>query len=59
MEIQYLIVYIGVNNSVVLYTNIDQIPMNSLPGLLTFEIGVLDRRVITTEYKTRCQCIHM
>ena len=26
MEIQYRIVYIGVNNSVVLYTNIDQNP---------------------------------
>ena len=38
----------------VLYTNIDQTLMNSLQGLLNCEIGGLDGRVITTEYKNTC-----
>ena len=42
-----------------LYTNVDQKLVNSLHGLLTCEIGGLDCRVITTEYRTRVHCIHM
>ena len=42
-----------------LHTNIDQAPVNSLHGLLKCEIGGLDCRVITTEYRTRVHCIHM
>ena len=34
--------------------------MNSLlNGLLNFEIGGLDSRIISTEYRTRVHCIHM
>ena len=33
--------------------------MNSFHKLLNCEIGGLDCRVITTEYKTRVHCIHM
>jgi len=36
-----------------LYTNIDQTLMNSLHGLLNCEIGGLDYRIITTEYRTQ------
>jgi len=43
----------------ILYTNIDQKLVNSLHGLLNSEIGGLDCRVITTEYRTRVHCIHM
>jgi len=32
--------------------------VNSLNGLLNFEIGGLDCHVITTEYRTRVHCIH-
>jgi len=32
---------------------------NSLHRLLNCEIGELDCRVITTEYRTRVHCIHM
>ena len=40
-----------------LYTNIDQPLLNSLHGLLNYcEIGGLDCRVITTEYRT-CEII--
>jgi len=39
--------------------NIDQKLVNSLHRLLNCAIGGLDCRVITTEYKTRVQCIHM
>ena len=42
-----------------LYTNIDQTLVNSLHGLLTCEIGGLDCHVITTEYITRVNCIHV
>jgi len=42
-----------------LYTNIDQTLVNSLHGLLNCEIGGLDCHVITIEYITRVQCIHM
>ena len=35
----------------VLYGNIDQTLVNSLCGMLNFEIGGLDCRVITTEYR--------
>ena len=45
--------------AVLLYTNIDQTLVNSLHGLLNCEIGGLDCRVITTEYRTRVHCIHM
>ena len=45
--------------TVVFYTNIDQKLVNSLHGLLNCEIGGLDCRVITIEYRTRVQCIHM
>ena len=38
--------------SEVLYTNIDQTLVNSLHGLLNYEIGGLDCCVITTEYIT-------
>jgi len=31
----------------------------SLHGLLNCEIGGLDCRFITTEYRIRAQCIHM
>ena len=41
------------------YTNIDQKLVNSLHRLLNCEIGGLDCRVITTEYRTRAHCIHM
>ena len=43
----------------VLHENIDQTLMNSLHGLLNCEIGGLDGHVITTEYRTRVNCIHM
>ena len=43
----------------VLYTNIDQTLVNSLHGLLNCEIGGLDCRGITTEYRTGVHCIHM
>jgi len=43
----------------VLYTNIDQTLVNSLHRLLKCEIGGLDCRVITTEYRTRVHWIHM
>jgi len=33
--------------------------VNSLNRLLNCEIGELDCRVITTEYRTRVHCIHM
>jgi len=33
--------------------------MNSLHGLLHCEIGGLDCRIITTEYRARVHCIHM
>ena len=39
--------------------NIDQKLVDSLHGLLNCEIGGLDCRVITTEYRTHVQCIHM
>jgi len=39
--------------------NIDQTLVNSLHGLLNCEIGGLDCRVITTEYRTCVHCIHM
>jgi len=40
----------------VLYRNIDQKLVNSLHGLLNCEIGGLDCRAITTEYRTRWTC---
>jgi len=42
-----------------LYTNIAQTLVNSLHELLNREIGGLDGRVITTEYRTRVHGIHM
>ena len=42
-----------------IYTHIDQTLVKSLHGLLNCEIGGLDCRVITTEYKTRVHGIHM
>jgi len=43
----------------VLYTNIHQKLVNKLRRLLNCEIGGLDCRVITTEYRTRVHFIHM
>jgi len=43
----------------ILYTNIDQTLVNSLHGLLNFEIGEFDCPVITTEYLSQVHCIHM
>ena len=42
----------------VLYGNIDQTLVNSLQGLLNFDIGRLDGRVIIIEYNTLVHCIH-
>jgi len=42
-----------------MYTNIDQKLVNSLHGLLNCEIGGLECRVITIEYRTRSHCLHM
>ena len=47
------------NKQTVLYGNIDQKLWNSLHRLLNCERGGLDCRVITIEYRTRVQCIHM
>ena len=44
---------------VLLYTNIDQKLVNSLHGLLNCEIGGLECRVITNEYRTLVHCIQM
>ena len=41
-----------------MYTNVDQTLVNSLHGLLNYEIRGLDCHVITREYKTRVHCIH-
>ena len=41
----------------VVYGKIDQTLVNSLHRLLYCEIGGLDCRVITTEYRTRVHCI--
>jgi len=54
-----LLSYVDVVVHEVLYTNIDQKLVSSLHGLLNCEIGGLDCRVITTEYRTRAYCIHM
>ena len=43
----------------VLHGNIDQTLVNSLHRLLNFEIGRLDCLVITTEYRTRVEWLHM
>ena len=45
----------------VLYRNIDQTLVNSLQGLLNFEIGGLDCRGFFSpkDCKTRVQCKHM
>ena len=43
----------------VLHGNIDQSIVSLLHGLLNCELGGLDWRVITTEYRTRVHCIHM
>ena len=44
---------------VLVYGNIDQTLVNSLHGLLIYEIGRLYCRVITTEYLSCVHCIHM
>jgi len=44
---------------IILYRNIDQTFVNLLHRLLNFEIGGLDCRVITKEYRTHVQYIHM
>jgi len=33
--------------------------VNTLHGLLNCEVGGIDCRVITREYRTRVHCIHM
>jgi len=43
----------------ILHTNIDQTLVKSLHRLLNCEIGGLDCRVITAEYRTRVHYIHM
>ena len=43
----------------VLHVIIDQTLVNTLHGVLNFEISGLDCRVILTEYRTRVHCIHM
>ena len=48
-----------VQSNKLLCTNIDQKLVNSLHRLLNCEIGGLDCRVITIEYRTRVHCIHM
>jgi len=48
-----------VNLIIILHENINQTLVNSLHGLLNCEIGGLDCRVITTEYKIRINCIYM
>ena len=48
-----------IDDSLVLYRNIDQTILKSLHGRLNCEIGGLDCRVITTEYRTRVHYIHM
>ena len=45
--------YICWHKTPILYTNIDKTLMKSLHGLLNCEIGGLDCRVVTTEYRTR------
>jgi len=42
-----------------MYTNNDQTLVNSLHRLLNCEIGGLDCRAITTEYRAHVHCIHM
>jgi len=42
-----------------LYTKIDQTLVNSLHGLLNCQIGGLDCRVITAEYRTRVHCLNI
>jgi len=42
-----------------LYSNIDQPPVNSLHGLLNCDISGVDCHVITQEYRTRVHCIHL
>jgi len=46
-------------NIYALYTDIDQNRINSLHRLLHCEIGGLDCRVITTEYRIYVHCIYM
>jgi len=41
------------------YTTIDQTLVNSLHGLLNWEIGGLYCHLITTEYSSRAHCIHV
>ena len=43
----------------IVYTNIDQILVNLLHGLLNCEIGGLDCHIMKTEYRTRVHCLHM
>ena len=43
----------------VLYIHFDHTLLNSLHRLVNCEIGGLDCHIITTEYRTRVQCIHM
>ena len=61
-----LLLYINIDQTLVnslhgllLYTNIDQTLVNSLNGLLNCGIGGIEIHVITTEYRTRVNCIHM
>jgi len=45
--------------TLLVHGNIDQTLVKSLHGLLYFEIGGLDGRVIITEYNTGFHSIHM
>ena len=58
------ILYVHITFSTCLYvrvlnTNIDQKLVKSLHGLLNCELAELDCQVITTEYRTCVQCIHV
>jgi len=46
-----------IKHILVLHGNIDQALVNSLHGLLTFDIGVLNGHVITTRYTPHVCCI--
>jgi len=59
LNASYCYVLVNGHYSVVLYTNIDQKHVHSLHILLNCEIGGIDCRVFTTEYRTRVHCIHM
>mgnify|MGYP000040041882 FL=1 len=54
-----MIEYIKGHERYVMHGNIDQTPVNSLYGLLSFEIGGLACLVLTTEYIVCVHCKHV